>query len=302
MKYISSVLLLLVVAFISVSAQAENSYQGKISDFHSHVKAGIELDYFIKLMDENNVDAMLLMRRDGKRFDTGSAPLISDKKLISFHKQYPDRIYLGIGMQIKPWRKQDPSLFPQIRRLAKTDEFSLLGEIVLQDERQNKNISPSSFMFKDSLDIASKYRLPVLVHTFNKIGQDESNFLTELRKDKSLTIIWAHMCGFTNPRRISELFEEFPGLHCDLAWLQKTDNIAGQGIVDTDFNFTPAWKQLIESYPDRFLVGVDLTTKKDYEEYYSEYIRRLRVALGGLKPEVARMVATENFHRMFAKK
>lgn len=300
MKYLISLLLLMVITFATISARADSAYQGVISDFHSHVKAGMELKEIITIMDENKVDAIVLMRRDSKRFDTGTAPLTTDKELVSFHKKYPSRVYLGVGMQLKPWMKEDRAFMSDVNKLAKSGQYSLIGEAVLFDDRRSKvkDISPQGKNFTDTLKIAVKYKLPVLVHTFNKIGSRENELMQAMRENKKATIVWAHMCGFSKPERIKAMFDEFPNLYCDLAYLSKPQYVTGMGVVDEDYHFTSQWKQLIEAYPNRFLVGVDVTTKEQYREEYALYVSRIRIALGDLSPETAQMVATDNFHRL----
>lgn len=304
MKYLASLLLIICASFLSISVYADNSYQGPISDIHSHIKAGMDLEAIIPLMDKNNVDSMVIMRRDSKRMETGGAPLTRYEELKAFSQRYPGRVHLGIGMQFKAWMKQDASFMSKVERWAKSGDFSLIGELVLHDDRRNQDISASGSMFKRTLKIASAYQMPLLIHTFYDFRSErgEKTFLKTLRKHKDVTVIWAHMCGFSTPTRIKALFEEFPRLHCDLAYLSKLQYITGEGVVDEDFNFTPEWKELIESYPERFLVGIDVTTQEQYLEEYSDYVNAFRTALGSLSPAVARKVATENYHRLFAER
>jgi predicted TIM-barrel fold metal-dependent hydrolase len=303
MRVIIAICIGIITTSWSFLASGGGLYQGTISDSHSHVKGGMKLGNIIKLMDKNNVDAILIMRRDNARINIGrNTPLTTNAELIEFRKLYPKRIRIGLGMQIEPWYSQDQTIIPKIRKQVASGNFKLIGETTLHGGHEKRPVPPSSPLFKEILRIASKHKLPVLIHHFHTGSDDAGQLLEAFRANSNLTIIWAHICGFSKPDRIRELFRKFPKLYCDLAWLPKKKRIAETGIVDMNSNFTPQWKNLIESYPNRFLVGVDLTTKYQYGGQYTNSITRIRKALGGLSPEAARKVATENFHRILSNK
>ncbi len=72
-------------------------------------------------------------------------------------------------------------------------------------------------------------------------------------------------------------------------------------LVDERGQFPPVWKKLIEDFPDRFLAGLDVNGRPGAVRGYDKRVKKLRRALGGLNPDAARMVATENFHRILGK-
>ena len=51
--------------------------------------------------------------------------------------------------------------------------------------------------------------------------------------------------------------------------------------------------------PDRFIVGVDSSATPKNLKDYNKRVRKIRTSLGGLSPDAARKVATENLHRIF---
>lgn len=284
----------------SISAHAGEIYQGVISDVHAHVKGGVALQAIIETIDQANVDRILIMRRDSARIDIGAnTPLVSDQDLIDFRDRYPERVVLGFGLQVSRWYNKDKSFIEEIRKQAMSGQYSLLGEVSLRgQEGQHLDVAPSSPLFRKVLDIAADARLPVLLHHSNTVAVELESLLTTLRAKPEVTVIWAHWCGLSRPELVRTLFREFPNLHCDLAWLRKQQVQYPVMLVDNQSNFLPEWKSLIEEYPDRFLAGVDVTTQEHYAKY-PDYVRRIRVALGGLSPAVARKVATGNFHRIF---
>ena len=199
-------------------------------------------------------------------------------------------------MQLRAWRKQDPSLVDRVAAQATSGRFRLIGEIVLHGGRGSRSVSPASPLLDRIVVIAAKHGLPVLLHQFHQDKDDEAQFMRLLEHYPRVTFIWAHMCGFSSPDGIRRLFRRFPRLYFDLAWLPKRKRMACLGIVDRDFHFTAEWKNLLEEYPTRFLVGIDLTTHEDYEKRYSRFVARFRKALGSLNKDAVRQIASRNFH------
>ena len=275
-------------------------YQGIISDSHSHVKGGVLPEDIIRLIKANRVNKILLMRRDSYRFDTDDKPLTTNKQLIAWQQHYPQQLILGNGMQIEAWRQQDPALPSRVAQQAASGNFKLIGEIVLHGGQGTGSVSPDSPLFESIIAIAKQQHLPVLFHQFHQNEQDETTLLRLLNHYPQVTFIWAHMCGFATTDKIRQLFKHYPHLHCDLAWLPKKKRMADQDIVDENFHFTAQWKDLLEDYPTRFLIGVDLTTKQDYINKYGKFITRFRIALGGLTKKTATQIATKNFNRLFS--
>ncbi len=56
---------------------------------------------------------------------------------------------------------------------------------------------------------------------------------------------------------------------------------------------------LAAASPGRFIVGVDSSATLKNLKDYNKRVKKIRTALGGLSPETARKIATENMHRVF---
>ena len=52
----------------------------------------------------------------------------------------------------------------------------------------------------------------------------------------------------------------------------------------------PEWRALLQTYPDRFLIGSDTWINQRWA-YYEELMTSYRVWLGGLPPAAARQIA-----------
>ena len=293
----------LIAPWVSTFSLAAGPYEGTLSDAHDHVKGGVQLERIITEMDKADVDAIVITRRDTKRFDIGDHPPVTDQELIAFRKRHPKRVLLGFGLQITRWRKKDATLIDEIRSQARTGNYSLIGEVGLRGgggTGRKLFVSPSDPLFHQLLDLAAETHLPVLLHHTNIKPDEFEQLKAAFRSRPEVTVIWAHWCGMSRPDQVRELFTEFPNLHCDLAWLHKAKKTFHVALVDSDFHFLPEWKALIEEYPDRFLVGADVTRAEDYDRY-PQFINHIRTALGSLSPATAHRVATENFHHILLK-
>ncbi len=302
MRHIVIVCFGLIVPWVSTLGLAGGRYEGTLSDGHDHIKGGVRLEKIIGQMDRANVDTIVITRRDTKRFDIGDHPLATDQELVQFRKRHPKRVLLGFGLQIERWRNKDATLIDDIRNQAKTGNYSLIGEVGLRGgggTGAKLFVSPSDPLFHQLLDVAAETHLPILLHHTNIEPDEFEQLKAAFRSRPEVTVIWAHWCGMSRPGQVRELFQEFPNLHCDLAWLhkRKTFHVA---LVDSDFHFLPEWRSLIEDYPDRFLVGADVTRSEDYDRY-PKFVNHIRIALGGLRPATAHQVATGNFHHILLK-
>ena len=55
------------------------------------------------------------------------------------------------------------------------------------------------------------------------------------------------------------------------------------------------WVSLVEDYPERFMIGTD---KVGHFDTYVKEIKKYDILLDALKPEISRLVASENFLRV----
>ena len=111
-------------------------------------------------------------------------------------------------------------------------------------------------------------------------------------------IILAHAGIDTSPSDIRKLFQEYPNINCDLSARHKPklpskfperEIFNGKGIH-------VEWKQLIEDYPDRFMVGTDV----DGNDKYDKAIKIIRKGLlANLSSATAEKVVYQNAECIF---
>ncbi len=98
-----------------------------------------------------------------------------------------------------------------------------------------------------------------------------------------------------------EILQHHDNLYCDLAARHRPKlndwviNNRPKAQIFNSYSLDNAWKTLIESMPDRFMVGTDTKT----ESHYDQGIANIRNGLlANLSPEVAEMVAYKNAQRL----
>jgi len=117
-----------------------------------------------------------------------------------------------------------------------------------------------------------------------------------LAAHRKTAVVIAHG-GEGPPARVDAMLARNPNLFLDLSGMhfQRKPALASEtGPLD------PAWKAVIETHPDRFLIGIDVWAPKLFEpatlDKLMVWTRRI---LGELKPDVAERVASKNAAALF---
>ncbi|MDQ0739481.1 amidohydrolase family protein [Pseudomonas sp. W4I3] len=151
--------------------------------------------------------------------------------------------------------------------------------------------------------LAAENDLPVMLHS-NITSKRERNplYLAEveqpLRNHPHTRFIWAHagtskeihrhqvQMDFLLPT-LSRLLEAYPNLYIDLSWSMLTPYL-----LDDAGKPRPEWVQLVERFPDRFMLGSDVVGR--FNKLGKE-MRRFDPFLDALPEDVAHKVARDNF-------
>lgn len=151
--------------------------------------------------------------------------------------------------------------------------------------------------------LAAEYDLPVLLHS-NITSKRERNplYLAEveesLRNHPHVRFIWAHAGTSLEIHRHQEtldfllptlerLLADYPNLYIDLSWsVLRPYLLNAQGRPD------PAWLELVQRYPARFMLGSDVVGRF---EGLGKELEAFTPFLDALPESVARQVARDNF-------
>lgn len=120
------------------------------------------------------------------------------------------------------------------------------------------------------------------------------------RDAPGLKLIYSHN-GMTNPSNARALLKAFPGLLMNLRFSRREPWDHLDPIVNERGRLYADWAELLEEMPERFLIGSDFLFGWNPRptEDYSRLMDATRRILGGLRPDVARKIASENAGRLF---
>ncbi len=269
-------------------------YEGTLIDVHSHAIPDLTIDRIISCLDKARVTRVVLMPRQGA----------TDAMVLNFYEIFPDRIIPFIGFQNRRWCHDQDVTFPHhVESQLRKEKFKGLGEIVLRHygvpERNVSgfDIPADSHLMMQIVDLAARYHVPVLIH-----HEAEDKTIPPLERtiehNRETIVIWAHQ-GRADPDTIQTLLSKHPNLYFDIAGLdpyvkygQEKNPIASQDCI-----LYEKWKQLYETYSDRFLFGVD-TVFLDHWDKYVEWVNIYRKLMGQLTPETAEKLGYKNAQKL----
>ena len=153
-------------------------------------------------------------------------------------------------------------------------------------------------------DLAAEHDMPVSVHSdISSVWRRKPIYIGEIEsaiaKHPKTKFIWCHagisrrinVPGITNDLR--RLVKTYPNVWIDIAWVVYEDYIAKDGKINQ------AWVDLVEEFPDRFMIGSDKVGK--FNNYHLE-MQKYYLFLDALKPETAKKVGRDNFLSTLPKK
>jgi predicted TIM-barrel fold metal-dependent hydrolase len=301
---LSAVLASCSVPDLVVRTPKEEVAKFPLIDVHSHYTGTPRrtAQEFIETMDATGIERMVLFM--GGSF-TGGGDRASE------FQKYPERFVLFYTGPIADdtarakIRSGDPKavkeLLADYERALKSDLYGGLGEIHAYHSDRPTQIAPDSQAIRGLLELATTYDVPINIHC-NADGRVEME--RALQAYSKAAVVWAHTGTFLPPAAIMDLLRTYPNLHFDLAIKNKRLRSDGYPIL---FGMTlrEDWRQLFESYPDRFFVGFDFPgvgyshgTRLETARESTEFIRAI---LMQLTPSTARKIAYENAQAMLAK-
>jgi len=249
-----------------------------IFDAHVHYKAPAWGPYppatVIELMDKNGV-AMALV---------SSTP---DAGTIRLWQYAPKRIvpelrpYHGTAGSSN-WTKTAGMLDYLKQRLAKYPHQGI-GEFHIH------TLDPTDEpLLRAVTQMAKARRIPIHIHS----GARPVALLYRL--EPSLTVIWAH-AGMSEPADVvGRTMAKYPTLYADTSY-REGDILGGSNGID------PAWRDVIERFQDRLMVGTDTWVNAQWDSY-SELIATNRRWLSYFPRSIAEKIAYRNAERLFKRK
>ena len=214
-------------------------------DAHMHYKRPIwdalPPDKVLSFMDRNGV-AMALVSSSP---DEGTITLWehAPKRIVPEMRPYNDQL----GQH--NWTRGE-GVWEMIGQRVRLYPHEGIGEFHLHRVDPNDHA-----LLKNIVALAMEKNIPLHVHS----GHEPIEFLYSI--DPGLTIIWAH-AGMSEPADVVEhMMERYPTLYADTSYRELDILTVDEKGIDTK------WKQVLERFSDRFMVGSDTWSNSQWAEY-----------------------------------
>lgn len=193
------------------------------------------------------------------------------------------------------------------RVLSDWPEWRGVGEVLLRhDDLTNLTQEETARANHPAMDgiyqFCTRKNLPLLLHqNSTSIGvHNEYIHLHELEEalaaHPELTVVWAH-CGISRRvfhsryhKMLADMLRRHPRLHADISWFCRESVISHHGKV------AAGWSELIEEFPDRFLLGSDMVGHYDN---LGKTIASFTPLLESLSPATREQIDSANAARIF---
>ena len=239
----------------------------------------------------------------------------SDELWLQFTRNYPKRFvpfggqgglagfYRTYGQAF--WTVQASEMASYLLRLEaelQSGGVKGIGELYVNKPSTGEHYPADSAIMKRLWALSATYQIPLSVHMddINASGQDSVTEMESLlASDRKGIWIWAHS-GHTNPSVLRPLLQKHPNLYIELSarltiygsFYPGTDPFP----VEENGILKPAWKELLQEFPDRFVIGTDVPHASIDE--YSRAILLWRKVLHQLPLETEQLIAFKNAERL----
>lgn len=281
----------------------------KLADLHFHPESKISPAKMLKVMDGSGVQWAGL---GIKGISADSRGLEADYlasfggRLIAFGGQSELNLIFKKGGMAAAESAQTPAFKKLMARLEedlKSGRIKGIGEIFVNNKKTSKTKWMRRKMKTDAASLravfalAAKYKAVVGIHM--EWQSDSVKQLENVMKASPGVKLLLNHCGSEN--KASELkpfLKKFSNAYCEFSmrYPPLLPAKAKSKIIFTSGSLNNSWKELIEEYPDRFMIGTDAHNTKQY----TDSVKTVRSGLlAKLSPKTAKMVAYGNARKLF---
>lgn len=288
-----------------------------IIDVEHHWSGDVPLGDLLAAMDRNDVALTWL----GQKERNGSA------FVWRYVEQAPDRIVpVTIHGDGPRWHAQDPTLLTELAADVRSGRYFAMGEFearhyISSTNDRDVHLPADSEPFEAVFRLSEEIGMPFLVH-----HEAEDVLLPELERmltrHPRATVIWCHVGRDRNretwtilprPEGVRAFLLKYPNLFFDLNQARPGSRHRGTNQVDsvlydidptkggrqTDARLNDEWKELFEEFPDRFLIGSDISTKR-FDRYDQVMGNFRHLILNHLDRDAAEKIAWKNAWRLMS--
>lgn len=247
--------------------------------------------------------ARVYRRQDGRR-------LVND--LAAAH---PDFIVVGSPKRFDMRGDLSSSYVDDVLDGARAGRFRFVGEILYaHGDKANGEITPGGERYIDPTEPETArlveglkgLRVPIFTHwEAYDWSRDWPKFDRLYTAYPDQLFVWPHL-GLATPQEAMTVLSEHPNVWATMskkdngsiafADAEKTAEV-GDGVVDRCNNLKPKWRNILTRFYDRLMFATDAHVARRWGNY-AFIVRRWRVILGQLPPNVASAIAYDNAARL----
>jgi predicted TIM-barrel fold metal-dependent hydrolase len=287
------VLVLAVAASLAVTVQAQPAADPPIPFADSHVHLNDPAMQLDLMQRWGATHAVVFWGGRSSNESVAEAARRHPGLLIPFASISPERTAYRPA-----WERDDPALLQQLDAMLATGTYKGIGEISAAHFPAagfaETDFSPGGAMMTGILELARKYKLPVMVHVESTRMQELSAMLLRF---PDVTVVWAHG-GYTPLFLARRMLQRHPNLVYELSartW-PRHPRSPDYTILRDGVEVWPEWLQLIDEMPSRFLVGTDASHRSAASEEMK--FASVQNLLRQLRPGVREQVARGNLLRL----
>jgi predicted TIM-barrel fold metal-dependent hydrolase len=295
----------------------KTKYTGKIFDSHSHPRPKGNPRHHVGELEENGVTKLYMQDTPNTYKDKKNKEWRVRTKIAN---HYDGGNLCGgkiTGFLSHGKKDQAKKNLAEIKELISSRECIGIGEIgvrhydkgcnagAAQPESVLKNLNDP--ILRELLAVANENAMPVFFHyepsKCNKQHDQTTviKFYEKVCKDFPKAKILASHTGMLQPSELEQVLKSCDNAYSDIKPIMKP--LGWQGLEpanNVEMRLFEDFAQLIEKYPDRFLIGSDW---KDGHPYYadrpfSDHFNSIREMIGSLEPSVQEAVAYKNCERI----
>lgn len=140
-------------------------------------------------------------------------------------------------------------------------------------------------------ELSARYQVPLSVHMDAELESVQS-MERLLAANRDGIWLWAHTGHYAPPDLLRRLFTEHENLYCELSYRTSSSSSRTAVPMDTNGVLHEAWRELLNDFPERFVIGTDLV--RPDRALYVQHIGKWRTILSQLEPEAAAQIAYRN--------
>ncbi len=251
-----------------------------LTDTHTHL--------YSEAFDEDR-DAMMQRAFEAgvQRFFIPAIDSHYTNAMYELEKQYPDQVFLMMGLHPTSVKENFEKELEHVESQFKKRDFFAVGEIGIDLYWDTSTLEIQKIAFKRQIQLAKKYKLPIVIHCRNAF--DEIFEVLETEKDDTLFGIFHCFTGTLEQAKRAISFNMKLGIGGVVTFKN--------GKIDT-FLHQIDMKHIVLETDSPYLSPVPYRGKRNESGYLSLICEKLSKVYGVSKEDIAR-ITTENSKAVF---